>query len=607
MRLRYNETESAELDLLNLNNPDLAYIADILNDEAPSPINGANYTTVEGPGYDMGPWDFWEYRMDWTESRIDWYMGPNVTRSVNSANSSLPSVPMPFYIKHWSNGDANWAQGPPQNDSTASVGWVRLFFNSSLAGSNTLNAACDSPQACSTEDSTLRWTSEFPVEATVRWSSPVVIRSESTVAAVAVCVTSLVVSAALLGHAFLRKLTVKKDSAGSRAFREPSDAGFEMNSLSPANAGQSSSTLLNASSSRLELPSPSFLRHDGRKLSALSTRPLLAGDGPFASTTTLALTPDQTPGQTPGLNEQEDPFRTGSVQSTADGSQLLTTVPSITAPRNPTIPKELQEARVDAIVDEGAVAAANPAAKLPQVRARVDYLAGLVAVCSLLVSLTHFILTFIPSVIEEYLPQHYQSEYWARRTIEPFFFNDIWVGIFFTTSTRFLTAAYLRDGSLKGLAEKVACRCPRLMIPITAVILFEYFLMDLGATKYLEYIPSVTWSTWPSTTLYTNVGYFVNETLQLFYLIPNAAPQLTWNFCTGVLWTIPVQLQNSWLVFLGVVVVREIKTPWKRFSYYAFCILNHWYALSWGTYFWAGLLLTDLDITFHYRKRLTAP
>merc|ERR1712072_1118465 len=60
---------------------------------------------------------------------------------------------------------------------------------------------------------------------------------------------------------------------------------------------------------------------------------------------------------------------------------------------------------------------------------------------------------------------------------------------------------------------------PRLMIPITAVILFEYFLMDLGATRYLEYIPSITWSTWPSTEVYNNFGWFINETLQTIRLL----------------------------------------------------------------------------------------
>jgi len=143
-------------------------------------------------------------------------------------------------------------------------------------------------------------------------------------------------------------------------------------------------------------------------------------------------------------------------------------------------------------------------------------------------------------------------------------------------------------------------------LAITAVIVFEYFLMDAGAVTYLEYIPSISWSTWPSTAVFPNFGYFIDETLQLVYLIPNAAPNITWNYCTGVLWTIPVQLQFSWVVLLGAVVVREIKTPWKRMAYYAFCIINSWYALSWGSYFWTGLLLADLDITFKYRKYIQA-
>jgi hypothetical protein len=86
---------------------------------------------------------------------------------------------------------------------------------------------------------------------------------------------------------------------------------------------------------------------------------------------------------------------------------------------------------------------------------------------------------------------------------------------------------------LKIIAEKTVCRTPRFMIPIVSVIVFEYFMMDVGAVTYLEYLPSITWSPWPSTSVYPNFGWFLNETLQLIYLIPNAAPQLTWNYCTG--------------------------------------------------------------------------
>jgi len=82
-----------------------------------------------------------------------------------------------------------------------------------------------------------------------------------------------------------------------------------------------------------------------------------------------------------------------------------------------------------------------------------------------------------------------------------------------------------------------------------------------------------------------NFGEFLNEVLELAYLIPLAAPQITFNYCTGVLWTIPVSLQGSWVCLLGVVFIREVKNPWKRFGFYSYALIVNWYARSWGAYF----------------------
>ena len=237
---------------------------------------------------------------------------------------------------------------------------------------------------------------------------------------------------------------------------------------------------------------------------------------------------------------------------------------------------------------------------------RVDYLAALLAICSTFVSLTHYMLTFLPATIMPGSFAHYPSENWARKTVGWFFFNEVWVVLFFTTSSRFLTTKYLRTGDLQVIAEKVTGRTFRLMIPIIGVIILEYFLMDVGATDWLQYLASVTWSTWPYTVVYNSFGTFISETLQLIYLIPNGQPNITFNFCTGVLWTIPVQLDGSWQAMLAVIVFREIKTPWKRFSYYAIVLTLHWYARSWGSFFIAGLCMADMDVTYKYRKWLYA-
>lgn len=165
---------------------------------------------------------------------------------------------------------------------------------------------------------------------------------------------------------------------------------------------------------------------------------------------------------------------------------------------------------------------------------------------------------------------------------------------------------YLKSGNLKGVAEKTVGRTPRLIIPCAAIAALEYFCMQVGAIKWLEYLPSITWSTWPYTSNYVTFGHFISEVIELMYIIPNAVPQITFNYCIGVLWTIPVQLQNSWTSLLAVIIIREIKTPWKRMSYYAFCITMHWYAMSWGSFFWAGLLIADLDISYKWKTWLYA-
>lgn len=625
MRLQYNETESAELDLLNMDDSaEMANVQTVLANQDPELGSGFNYTDLESDGYDnLEPWQFLDYRIDWTEEAVEWYAGGQRLRTAFSENSSVPVKPLSFYVKHWSNGNENWMEGPPEEDTSGSVGWVRAFFNSSINEASSLPSNCRAAQRCSTEDWSLRVTTDYTERQTLAWD-PVRDAEEpgnQTVGILFIAI-SLAITAALLIHLALRKLFVKKSNVSGSGSGGPIN-DVELQKMKNHAASASTAALLTSPGQG----APPFMGAQGR---SVSQRPLLGQGNHYDSyaSSRAPLQPGQmppaqynqqnpfaTPQQTP-YGERNDPMAPAMAASMAApmaaayAQHSSLTDPNVPGTQNPDLASTGQQGTAAAATEqkaEGAVAAANPGAKPAAItppRMRVDYLAGLVAICSLLVSCTHFILTFTPSVIMEYLPQHYNSEYWARRTIMPFFFNGVWVGLFFTTSTRFLITGYLRNGNLNGIAEKIVCRTPRLMIPITAVILLEYFLMDLGAVTYLEYIPSVTWSTWPSTSVFNNFGWFINQTLQIIYIIPNAAPQLTWNFCTGVLWTIPVQLQNSWLVFMGVVIIREIKTPWKRFGYYTFCILNHWYALSWGSYFWFGLMLADLDITYKYKKSI---
>jgi hypothetical protein len=247
-----------------------------------------------------------------------------------------------------------------------------------------------------------------------------------------------------------------------------------------------------------------------------------------------------------------------------------------------------------------------PLPKAKEHEARINYLAGLVAFSSLGVTVIHFMLSFDPYAGGLNYGQHYRSEYWARWTVTPVVLNPIWLGPFFVTSCRFLAARYLRDGDLGMVAEKTLLRAPRLLLPCFIVAAMEYLFFELDFMQWLQYLPSISWSEWAFISNYDNFGHYLNAMLELAYLIPNAAPQVVSHYCVGVLWSIPVQLQFSFMTLLAVVMIRDIKTHWKRFAFYSWCILAHWYALSWGSCFWAGLMLADMQVTYKFSARVQA-
>lgn len=662
MRLLFNETESLEVNVMNTDSNDTAWVSTLMQNEWPDRDLGVNYTVLGNSSLVNGtawPWGFVEYRIDWTDKEVRYYIGQNNSRTMTKKkHGSIPMTPSPLYFRHWSTGNTYSMEGPPYWRSVANVGWMRMFFNTSTMTDDQhedFDSRCTIEDACSMNNMDLRLVSSVPTNATVKWKhhDP---RGGLLTAPVWISVIMALFSTFLLIHAFIKKAPWNKPAvAHGHGHGDVTQSESGRSSSAPAYRSTGSSIIASSSSTpfaqtRSSSPDKKYSnealprRSDFTPSGSGCSTPLPRYESrislgrydedaisPVSSTPTLPnATPDVSaypPPSTRASSLRNAVIYTDSSpvpeyvypDSGRDSAQTL--VPR--TPMSPSSPppwspknreKGFGEARAKEVAEEPKkhplrtatnAADAKPADKLPTAKkARVDYLAGLVALCSIFVTLIHFHLTYVPAVVIPGSFVHYQSELWAERLISPFIMNQMWLGVFFTTSTRFLSARYFREGKLDVIAERAVKRAPRLMIPVTAMVLLEYFFIDVGATKYIEYLPSVTWSTWAYVSKFPSVGHFISEILELVYLIPNAVPQITFNYCTGVLWTIAVQLQGSWVVLLGVILIREIKTPWKRFGYYAFCVLNNWYARNWGSFFWLGLMLTDLDITFKWRKYL---
>ena len=126
--------------------------------------------------------------------------------------------------------------------------------------------------------------------------------------------------------------------------------------------------------------------------------------------------------------------------------------------------------------------------------------------------------------------------------------TQLWIGHFFFTATRFLTTNYLKNGNLEDIAKKLLRRAPRLFVPIVIIFTLEYFTMEMGLLAALQELPSVGYSTWPYTVAPPNFGVYLNDLIQLAYVIPNAIPENVSHYCIGVLWTVPIQLQFTYVI-----------------------------------------------------------
>lgn len=585
-------------------------------------------------------------------------------------------------------------QGPPTHRSVANVGWVRLFFNSSLATEESRRdfaQRCRVTDACAMENTNLRGASPYPLAATRRWKQIEPPRGDKVVATTILIICGGI-SFFLVCNALGRRIPRLKFRRTQPAPEDkqekvhtspytpsaellPSGTGNTHNAPQSRAISYCSQPASPASSTPQLLPEHSSVEHinihmdavaqdedapnEKRKSARLSWREFNAGyrdAEPYKPTSSPQSAPKivtgdhivEQPGHTPQPTHALFLSRLAKGKSVKSVRSSVTNLPVLPAPERLVDtgltdkmlgygrePASVSHTGVDthdypiAFKSRDLAEALVAGPTLPANQHQVDHLAGLVAFSALLVTAIHFCLTFAPAAINPGDFAHYDSEVWARKTIGSYFLNLIWIGRssptaaadhvpceklirdwkpgpFLMTSARFLVSRYLQTGELLGIAEKVVARPFRLLIPILAVAMLEYFFMDSGATASLEYLASVTWCTWPFTTVPNNFGNFISEFLELAYLIPNAVPQITFNYCTGVLWTIPIQLQGSWVTLLACIVIREIKKPWKRFGFYTFCILMQWYALSWGTYFYLGILLTDLDLTYKYRKWLYA-
>jgi peptidoglycan/LPS O-acetylase OafA/YrhL len=177
------------------------------------------------------------------------------------------------------------------------------------------------------------------------------------------------------------------------------------------------------------------------------------------------------------------------------------------------------------------------------------------------------------------------------------------VAMFFVLPARILGLRYLSRGGLLNLADSSIRRLPRIIFPVFLAALLEYFLIEVSTFRWISRLPSRTWNTWSYFENYGNLFEFFNSFVSLWFVSPPIQPAIVQRYAIGIMWTVPLMIQLTWSLFLCAIIARQIKSHWKRWSFYSACLFFNWYANRFDTLFIMGLTVADLDCNLNYRKR----
>lgn len=517
----------------------------------------------------------------------------------------------------------------------ANVRWVRAFFNSSLMSDQQHQAydqRCIAQSQCSTDDYELRISTPYSPAATQPYKQPVTDQHIRWIAGIVAAVFSSFGVATLINAVIrrapwkkLKSLLVPSDKKAKsselkKAIRHslsapPKSGENQATSSGSVLPGHGSATPLPQYSSRVNTPghvtpAPSYKSYGGSSVPPsrnpsvnVTPRPSFMDLRPQSQPHADAMNSrSKSPTASIYPVHEEDvimPVQSGG-HSSEDGRYLTTSsdtgsFPSSHCPQDkrensfdglhvaplhePGLPQSVEEIVEFNMAQTTKNGVPETKQQQQQHQQRIDYLSGFLVFSCLGVTLRHFSLTFWPYVTEAFGPvEHFKADHWLAFVLGPYLLTPLWIGPFFVTSCRFLAARYLRSGSISDIANKILLRGPRMLLPCFIFMLLEYFLLELGLAADLEWLPSISWSTWPYVTPQPNFGVFLNEIVELSYLIPNGAPEVINHYCVGVLWTIPVQHFFSYVTLLAAVMIRDVKKPWKRMLFYTLTIICGWYA-----------------------------
>ena len=226
-----------------------------------------------------------------------------------------------------------------------------------------------------------------------------------------------------------------------------------------------------------------------------------------------------------------------------------------------------------------------------------DYLLGVRGILVPMAFLWTFLHVFAPAAVKGSANDEGPGYQLAlRKSLSVLFWNDTLIyGSIMFLSARTICLPFLLESSKSVLASTVFRRGIRLWFPVAVTLIVVRFTFSQDMVSRIKDFAALTGNEAPDFNLYvlpTSLSNF-NAIYMTFWITHNFQAQAAnWAFPTQMLWVITAVFQQSYTVYITMVIIPYTRARWRVMGAFAF-ILTAWWVYSWAWYSITGLLIAD--------------
>lgn len=242
----------------------------------------------------------------------------------------------------------------------------------------------------------------------------------------------------------------------------------------------------------------------------------------------------------------------------------------------------------------------------PHATSNQNYLIGLRGLFVIQSFLFVFFQTFLPAAVPDSKNVDGPSyQVGLRKSFSVLFCNPSLIyGWIIFLSARTICLPYLANKTREVGASSVFRRGVRLWIPTFMAYSIAAMAFSTSSTAYIADFMEATGNISTSVPMRLDgfIVYF-NSLFQIFWLNKNYSNQAANNvFPSGTLWIVSVLFQQSYTVYMTMVIVPCTRTSWRVKAMLAFIVAAFW-VHSWAWYSITGLLLADAVLNMDFASR----